>query len=294
MLAPHKTLADEKVLAILSPNNLRHLEQIKTQLGIVFPLLQVVAPKSLEHLREVVSFNARKYGVLISVGGDGTLHRVINAADLKHHILGILPCGTGNDFARMLNFPLGLKAAIIHLQSCTPQATDYCTAGSLRYHTCAGFGIDSATLKLRQDHPGGLNKNYNIAFLRALARLECPPLKIEYGQTTIESPCYWVLGMNGREIGGGTKIAPKARLDDGLLDMVVLKETSKLQLIMMLPSAIRGKHLSHPSVEYAQVGEFTCTQETPITYLAVDGEVYYYGEKSVKFKCCPFGMTLLR
>ncbi len=294
MLLAHKTLGNKKVLAILSPNNLHHLEQIKAQLEIVFPLLQVVAPKTLDHLREVVSLNARAYDMLISVGGDGTFHRVLNAVDLKQHVLGILPCGTGNDFARMLGFPLGLKPAIAHLQTCTLQPTDYCTAGPFRYHTCAGFGIDSATLKLRQDHPGGLNKNYNIAFLRALARLECPPLSIKYGDSSINSPCYWVIGMNSTTIGGGTRIAPKALLDDGLLDMVVVRETSKLQLVRLLPSAIRGKHLSHPSVEYAQLVEFTCTQETPITYLAVDGEVFLFGERSVKFKCIPLGMNLLR
>ena len=65
-------------------------------------------------------------------------------------------------------------------------------------------------------------------------------------------------------------------------------------MVMLLPSAIRCTHLSHTSVEYAQLTEFSVSQETPITHLAVDGEVFYYGEKSVKFKCCPAGMTLLR
>ncbi len=174
ILEPHPTLAGERVLAVLSPRSIDRLPLCKRLLGAVFPRLDVISPRSLEHLRDVVQHSAATHALVLAVGGDGTLHQVLNALDLERQVLGIVPSGTGNDFVRTLNLPTGFTQAIAGLHALTLQPTDYGVINGMRYHNSAGFGLDSATLRLREERRNWLTRNYNMAFLMALAGLECP------------------------------------------------------------------------------------------------------------------------
>jgi diacylglycerol kinase (ATP) len=293
-LTPHPTLAEERVLAILSPSNVTRLPLIKAGITTVFPRLDAVAPRDLDHLREIVQRSAGAHRIVLAVGGDGTLNRVLNAADLTQQILGIVPAGTGNDFACTIGMPRQLSAAIAHLRQLTPQATDYGVVNGARYHTSAGFGLDSATLRLREVRKNVLTRNYNIAFLMALAGLRCASLHIKYDTGEIAGRFFWVLAMNTPQIGGGTRIAPKADITDGLLDMVLVRETSKLNLLRHMPATLRGKHMGLAMIAYEQVQDVSCVADAPVDYLEVDGELYFCGEREVSFSIRAGAMQFLR
>lgn len=293
-LTPHPSLAGERVLAVLSPNNIQRLPWIKHRLGAVFPKLDVVAPRDLPHLRDVVSRASATHRVVLTVGGDGTLHEVLNAADLSRQVLGILPGGTGNDFARAAGLPLSLGAALSRLAALGPQPVDIGVVNGLRYHTCAGFGLDSATLRLRQVRRNLLTRNYNIAFLIALAGLKCPQVSLDVDGEQTQGRLFWLLAMNTPTIGGGTRIAPEARIDDGLLELLLIRETGKLNLIRHMPAALRGKHLGLPFVLYRQAQRVLCRLKQKLDYLAVDGELRYCGESTVTFEVRPGAMLFLR
>lgn len=293
-LTPHPTLADERVLAILSPSNVTRLPMLRTSIGAVFPHLDAIAPRDLDHLREVVQRSAGTHRIVLAVGGDGTLHHVLNSADVAGQILGIVPAGTGNDFASAIGMPSQLDAAIAHLTQLKPVATDYGVINGVRYHNSAGFGLDAATLRLRETRKNMLTRNYNLAFLMALAGLRCPRLQIKYDGGEAEGRYFWVLAMNTRQIGGGTKIAPHADIADGLLDMVLVRETSKLNLIRHMPATLQGKHTNLPMICYEQVQTVSCVAAAPVDYLAVDGELRFCGEREISFAVRPGGMQFLR
>lgn len=292
-MMPHPMLAEERALAVLAPASLQHLPLLKRDLSQVFPRLNVIAPRDIQHLHQVVKRSRRTHRVLLAVGGDGTFHQVLQSADVAAQVLGLLPSGSGNDLARSLNFPRGLRRSIAHLLTLTPRPIDFGTACGIRFHTCAGFGLDSASLRLRQSRLGLLRRNYIAAYLLALVRLTCPALEITYDDQQLAGRFYWVLAMNAPFIGGGIRIAPQAKLNDGLLDMVLVKQTSKLNMLCLTPRAIRGKHLSRPEVVFAQISAMSCVSETALDYLAVDGELHYVGERKVNFTVHPGGMALL-
>lgn len=293
-LAPHPSLAGERVLAILSPRSIDRLPQCKRLLGAVFPRLDIISPTSLEHLRQAVQHSAATHRLVLAVGGDGTLHQVLNALDPQRQALGIVPTGTGNDFVRTLNIPAGFTRYISKMQQLRLQPTDFGLVNGIRYHNSAGFGLDSATLRLRQERANLLTRNYNIAFLMALARLTCPPMTVSFNGASESGRFYWALAMNTPFIGGGTPIAPRACTSDGLLDMVLIRQTYKLNLLRHMPATLQGHHTELPMTVYQQVRSVTCATETPIDFLAVDGELHLCGERNVSFEICPAGMQFLR
>ena len=272
-LKPHPVLSDKHVLAILSPSNIVKLPFFKEHLKQVFPHVDIVAPRGLEHLEEVIERSHSTHGVVLAIGGDGTLHQVLRRLDVKHQILGLLPAGTGNDVARTIDYPKQLKDRIAHLTKLTPKLFDYGMVNGTRYINSAGFGIDSDVLHLRQQSKGFMARNYNAAFLVSLMRLNSRRVRIDCDGEQLDGSYFWVLAMITPCIGGGTRIAPKALVDDGMLDIVLVKETGKLNLLKFLPVAVRGEHLDLELVVYRQARTITITPESNVDYLAVDGEL---------------------
>lgn len=309
-LRPHPTLGEERVLALLSPRNLRRLDEIKASLGIVFPRLDVVAPDDLGHLGQAVSRSRETHKVVIAVGGDGTLHQVLQVVDPVNQVLALLPGGTGNDFARAIGYKDRCSAAWAaeRMLEMRAQPSDLCLVNGIRFHNSAGFGLDTATVKVRERSKGLLHTNYVLAFLAALKQMQ--PLKMSYtfegsyvsgdgrhiseAQHSGSGEFFWVLGMNNRDIGGGTQMAPLAKLGDGVLDLVLIHGMPKLNMLSLLPAAMKGRHLGRAGVDYAQCASLRCVLEERLDWLAVDGEMYRCGEREVQFELRAAGLTLLR
>jgi YegS/Rv2252/BmrU family lipid kinase len=282
------------VLAILSPASLLHLPLLKRELGQIFEKVDIIAPRNIQHLHQVIGSSARLHKILLAVGGDGTLHQVLRTMDPELQILGIIPSGTGNDFARSLNLPKGIKQCCRNLAKLEPRSVDLCKANGIRFINSGGFGLDSATLKLRKDRPGYFTKNYNLAFLQALIGMQRIPAVIETDEGEFQGKFFWVLAMNTPYIGGGTKIAPDAAIDDGLLRVLMVKDTSKFRLAANLPRALKGQHTGVDCLVYRQLRSFTVNCENKLDYLALDGEMVFLGERTVTFKVIEGGLRFLR
>lgn len=272
MLQPHPKLSDQRAIALLSAANIIRLPQIRQKLGAVFPRLDVVAPENLEHLAQIVRRSHNTHKLVLAVGGDGMLHHVFQSLDLDKQILGIVPSGTGNDVARALQYPKGLDAAIAYLRRLEAKSSDFGQINEYRYINSAGFGLDSHTLRVRHTHRGILRSNYLAAFIYSLATLKPIECTLVIDHEELSGRFYWVLAMNSPFIGGGTHIAPKATFDDGLLDVVLVKDTSKWTLIKSLPATVKGQHLGLDMVLYRQARTLICKTKQPIPILAVDGE----------------------
>jgi diacylglycerol kinase (ATP) len=293
-LSHNREFSSARVLAILSRTQLLLLDRYRQLLPQVFPGVQIICPDDLDDMQRILERSQATHELVLSIGGDGTLNRVLQHIDLDRQVLGCLPSGTGNDFARFIGFPADQMQRVAFLSGLISQATDFCTAGSIRYINSAGFGIDTETLLERDRRSGFLRNNYNLLFLLALSRMKCQHLEVRSREFSESGRYYWILGMNAALIGGGTRIAPDARLDDGLLDMLLIRETTKLSMIGLMPAAIRGTHIGNPMVEYHQLDSFTVESDVPIEILAIDGEQYSWKRRSLEFRCVPRGLRLLR
>jgi diacylglycerol kinase (ATP) len=290
----HSEFGGERVLAIISPGCLFRLDWLKFKVGQVFPRLDCLAPRDLDHLADAVKRSVKTHRVVMAVGGDGTLHRVINSADLAEQVIALLPMGTGNDLARSLAVPNSVDSALKWLAGTRSKPTDLVSICGILAHNSAGFGLDTATLHVRDSRRGLAHSNYNVAFLIALRELKPLRLKITWEGGGITGEYLWVLGMNSRFIGKGTMIAPDASLDDGLLDVVLIEKTPPLKLLAMMPSVIQGKHDRLKPLRHLKSSVLVCESEQPVDYIAADGELYYVLERRIEIRSLPGAMRMLR
>ncbi len=294
-LRPHPVFAEERVLAVLKPAELMRLELLRSLLKQVFPRLEIVCPEDLERLHTLLRRCQATHPLLLALGGDGTLHQVLQWLDLDRQALGLLPLGTGNDFARTIGYPARVRDKVARLSELAPIPTDFGEMCGQRFINSAGFGLDSDTLAVRVHHPNNrLLQNYNLAFISVLAKLQPAIAEIEIDGERFSGKYYWILAMNNRDIGGGTRIAPQALIDDGMLDFLLVSAESKFEMLRNLPAAIRGKHLGMKQVVYRQGRQLKCVCTSPVHYLAADGELHFHGKTTVEFSVKPGCLRMLR
>lgn len=230
---------------------------------------------------------------IVCVGGDGTLHEVVNgffAEDgtrlSESACLALIPCGTGTDFRRSLGIPYGLEAASLleeeQRRSIDLLRVDYtCAAGhevSCYAVNITSFGLSSDVARnIKQGDPrwvpGPLR--YFGALLRALLSQRPVPVHLTVDQSPLASSAVHLVAVaNGHTFGGGIRIAPRARFDDGLLDVIILEDRSVLSLLPHLHRFYRGTHPSLEGVTTLQgrtVTAHPCT-EAPVR-IEADGEL---------------------
>ena len=191
--------------------------------------------------------------VVVSVGGDGMLSSLAGLVAQGDGVLGVLPAGRGNDFARMLHLPATAEAqAELLLTGPTRRVDliDWCgrlVAGSVY----AGVDARAAEVVDRARWlPGSLQ--YPYAALRSLATYSPARYRLAVegpdGRTEQEYAAATVVVANSAYYGKGMRIAPAARLDDGVLDVVVIEAASRPALVRALPTVYRGDHVDLPEV----------------------------------------------
>ncbi|HEX4344271.1 MAG TPA: diacylglycerol kinase family protein [Solirubrobacteraceae bacterium] len=250
---------------------LPEVEEALREHGVAF---HTEITRGLEHGREVADAAARAGEVVVTLSGDGLVGAV--AGVLREHpssLLGVLPGGRGNDFARALGIPRELPAACAVIATGTPRPIDVGDAGGRTFVGIGSLGIDAEANRIANDAPKWLGATvYLYAALRALAswqpvafelRLDGgEPLHVRgYSVSACNSPCY----------GGGMMLAPDAKLDDGHFDVVVIGELSKPRFLATLPKVFRGAHVTHPAVSIRRARELVADADRPLTLYA-DGD----------------------
>ncbi|MDH4364168.1 MAG: diacylglycerol kinase family protein [Acidimicrobiia bacterium] len=214
---------------------------------------------------------------LVVVGGDGLVHHVLPALATTDVILGIVPVGTGNDFARALGLPTRLPAAVAAALG-PAHPVDLVAATDDRWAATVVTGGFSGQVNARANNlrfPPG-QQRYTVATLAELRRLRPVTLTLtipadtntdtetdtetdgaagtggDRGQTASDRVEQYTTTLfavaNTRYFGGGMAICPTARPDDGLLDITIVGPTTPFQLARMLPSVFSGRHIRHPAV----------------------------------------------
>jgi diacylglycerol kinase (ATP) len=230
--------------------------------------------------REAFGRGRRRF---IAVGGDGTSYEVVNglfpeASAAGRPTLGFLPLGTGNSFLRDFS-DRGVEHAIEALIAGRTQACDVLRlrhrGGVIHYINLlsVGFAADVATLRARRFSSHG-QLGYFISIFLGLARLERRPFPVRVdGETEFDRRRCLFLAFNNSKFTGGTMmIAPKAKVNSGLIEYVRWGAIGRLGLIRNLPKLYDGTHIEHPLAERKAVSRAQFDLDAPVD-LMVDGEV---------------------
>jgi diacylglycerol kinase (ATP) len=243
-----------------------HLESVGWQ---VARLQGRDGPAAADLARDVVS---EGYDVLVAMGGDGLVHLTLQALAWSTTTLGIVPTGTGNDVARYLEIPRGDALAAARIVTAGETRTiDLARTGTTYYATVLASGFDS-TVNERANTmrwPKG-QMRYNLATLAELRVFDPLPYSLELDGERWDGPAMLVAVGNGPSYGGGLRMCEGAILDDGLLDVVIIKPLSKVGLLRVYPRLFNGTHVTHPAYEHHRVKTASVAAPGVIGY--ADGE----------------------
>jgi YegS/Rv2252/BmrU family lipid kinase len=255
---------------------------------------EVLWTEAPRHATELARAARDRCDVVCAIGGDGTVHEVVNGLMPDPVPLVIIPAGSGNDFAGMFGCPRTpeeLADVLAHGAGVMLDVLD-CTE---RY--CAnstGIGLEALVTKksLSIRRLRGLPL-YFTAAVRALASFDCPPMTLTLGDgETIVGERLLVSVANGVSAGGGFRLTPDSFPDDGELDLCIVERMPRARIVRLLPRAIGGSHTRAKGVMMRRTSEVTVESERPF-HCHVDGE--YLGEQPgpMHFRVIPRCLPLL-
>ena len=211
---------------------------------------------------------------LIIVGVDGTLHAAINSFhSFERCNMGIIPCGTGNDFATALNLPLDPVKAIDLIIDGTPKYTDFMQLPGIRGLNVAGMGIDAEVLNYYEKLKKKTKFGYTKCLMKALAKFKYTDLDVEINGQTTNYHSFIAVVANSPIFGGGIPICPPADPTDCKLDFLTVKSMRKLAIIFAFLKLKKGKVMKFKQTEHKPFTEIKIKSSNTTT-VNVDGELY--------------------
>ncbi|MEA3345902.1 MAG: diacylglycerol kinase family protein [Chloroflexota bacterium] len=241
---------------------------------------------------------------VVAVGGDGTSQEVINGLMQAQKTgpagtLGVLPVGSGNDFAYGVGIPLDVEAAVGHLAAGQTRVIDlgFVHVDGLpdRYFgNGVGIGFDAQvaveSTKIKRLRGFAL---YFWALLKTLLlHYQIPTLTINNGQEVHTQPALLISVSNGRRYAGGFLLTPQAEVDDGLFDVFLADEMSRLKILDFLPKAIQGTHIHEPKITMDHATRVVITSEDDLVAHA-DGEILCTAAHRLEMEVIPQGLRVI-
>ena len=236
--------------------------------------------------------------LIVAAGGDGTLNEVVNglAADFGRARLGLLPLGTGNDFARSIDVPADLDAALDIRAAGRLRTVDVARATFGRRRrwfinmSAGGFsGAVSEKASEVKDRWGPLA--YLRAAVGALPQLQSHDVRVTLdGGERLAVEAYNVVVSNGRFVAGGIPVAPQSRLDDGRLDLMIAPSATIPQLALLVPQVLLGRHTESDLLLFRKTSRIDIESDPPMSF-NLDGELI--GDGPVRFEMKPRALAVV-
>lgn len=259
---------------------------------------------AISRTREAVESGFRK---IISVGGDGTLNEVVNGIFLQKQCstkdisVGMIPVGTGNDWGRMFGIPLVYEGAVNVIKGKKLMLHD---VGIITYFSgdeqkkryfinIAGLGFEALVVKKtnkQKDKGRSNNAIYFYNLLTSLISYTKANANIIIDGNKTSCKVFSVNVGNGRYCGGGMRQTPDALPDDGLLDITVIKDMGRIEIIRSLKILYDGTILSHPKVDGYRANNLRVETDT-LLYAEADGESL--GHTPVEFGIIPAAINIV-
>lgn len=280
-------MTDYPVLLFINPTagrgragrRLEKIQQVFEAGGIT---LEVVRSRAMGDLEDQISSRVRD-GVskIIVVGGDGSVHEAVNGLQRagKQCSLGVIPSGTGNDFAKACGITLDWEQATrALLQAITSDSAgrkiDIGRVNDRYFANGLGIGFDAKVTRVARSYRWRIGDLvYLVAILRCLYDgVATPDMDIRSENISLSGPVTLATVCNGPWIGGMFHIAPMANNADGKMDLLIANPVSRTRILALLPLLMRGKHMREAEIIHHLVNKLTVTSAAPIES-HLDGEV---------------------
>lgn len=236
------------------------------------------------HATELAARSADEgYDLVIAIGGDGTMHEVLNGLMQipaeRRPALGVVPVGSGNDFAFSCGISSNPVEALRQMLTGEPHPIDIGSVTTKAEHTefwANAIGIGFDTIVVLQSRQITSLHGFNAYLLAALRTIffhyEPFHLRITADDLTTENDLLMLVLMNGRREGGGFHVTPQARSDDGVLDLMAMDKVSRLRLLRILPEVLNGTHEKLKDCQFESFHQIEIHSDRPL-YVHADGEI---------------------
>lgn len=239
------------------------------------------------HATEIAERSCSKFECIVAVGGDGTINEVVNGIIGKKVKLGIIPTGSGNDYVKILNIPLPTLQAFESLLQLKTRIVDAGQAGNVYFANGLGIGFD-AWVVIQSQKVNWLRGSaiYFYSVLRTMYSYKAPWMRLTYNNMTCEDKMFMITVGNGVSLGGGFKLTPFAKLDDGLFDLNIVRDLTKIEILQNLVGVYSGKHVNMPQVTTGRTSEILIESDQDLA-AHVDGELIKTRTRSLAVKILP-------
>ena len=258
-------------------------------LGLVTRVLYSRSPTNPAEFARVAVHD--RCPLVVAVGGDGLVSQVASELVGSDTVLGIIPAGVGNDFARGLGIPLDIGQACAVLAQGHARRIDVGQANDRYFFSVAGMGF-AAEVNRRANQFRRLRVNALYTILTVTTLFTYEPLLFTITYDGHERRCYsWLIAVgNTWSCARGMALVPAARPDDGVLDACVVNGMGKLELLYMFPRVFRGTHIYHTGVDTLRGREISVQADRPCDIYA-DGE--RIGPLPVVLKAVPQALSVM-
>ena len=249
------------------------VEKLFTQVGVRFQTHYSQEERDATKIARELTENGEQD--IIVVGGDGTLHEVLNGIiEPKNCRLGLIPAGTGNDFAEHIGLSTDVKKAVDVVLKGDVVSTDYLEVGGVRCMNVAGLGIDVDVLeRCRKGKLKGKIK-YMLSLIKSLFAFKGCPIEVECEGQTQTREALLATVCNGSQFGGGIKVCPGANSTDGKMEVVIVDNLGGVfKIIQAFIQLLKGKILTYPLTTHFACDRVRFKPSNPCT-VQLDGELY--------------------
>ncbi|HET7649998.1 MAG TPA: diacylglycerol kinase family protein [Gammaproteobacteria bacterium] len=233
---------------------------------------------------------------ILVAGGDGTVHEAVNGwlRAGGGAPLGVIPVGTGNDFAKMIAPHADWRQACARIAHGHTRNIDVGRCNDFYFANSVGIGFD-AQVALEANRMQWLHSKivYGVALVKVLLlKHQLPKVRVCSDGFEIETQVTLVAINNGRVEGGSFVLAPHAEIDDQLLDVVMAEGMSRLGILGLVPRVLAGTHLTHRGVSAFRTTRLLIESETGLPVHA-DGEIRYTDATRLEFEILPGRLTVV-
>jgi len=252
--------------------------------------------------RKVASEVKEKFQIVVAAGGDGTINEVVNGIAGSNTILGILPLGSGNDFAKAMRYPKQFNQCLELLSNQGSRTIDLALIEALNsvsekkskyFINSVGIGLDAqvASEAGRINWVRGLPK-YSVAALNVVFGYKAESSWVSSAEFESVGKHLLISIGNGKSSGGGFYLTPEALLDDGMLDVCLAKNLSIFEILKIFPFVFLGKHARFQKIEMRRTTKLVVKTETDLP-VHVDGEVLGLDIREVRIEAVPLAIRVL-
>lgn len=293
---PYKVILNPFGGRLRGPTKVSRLCRALDALKLDYNLVETTAPG---HGRDLARQAVQEgWPVVVAAGGDGTINEVVNGMLAARSagevgILGIIPFGTANDLADMLELPSRIDLACQRLARGQTRLIDVGQVNGHYFVNNSAVGLEPV-VTLAHERMRWLKGElrYIVAALKGIAGAKFWSMTVRWDDGEYAGPLTLVSVGNSRRTGGSFYMTPAAQVDDGLLDFIYGVKASRWEILKLLPRTFNGSHIHHPLITYRRTTTLSITASPP-TPIQADGEIIDTAATEINYRIMPHQLRVI-